>query len=518
MTTIRQPSVTLSLASADIEVQNTAQKVLMLGQFNDSTLSPAPTATAATLYENVANATFEGLFGKRSQLGHMIRAFKRIAPNVQLDVIPLATAGGGTACTKTITFAGTATADGQFVVIVGSEKEHRYVVDVASGTAHTAVATALEALIDLDLTCPFTAGVAAGVVTLTAEAKGLVAQKYTIRATGEAPGVTVTVANAISGATDPTFTSALDPAGETRYQAVIWPWATWTVPQAVLDARFNSTNRVQDGVLFVSQVGGHGSLRAYAAAQNSQSVAFLGSKLEDSASIQGGAVPELPEVQLTMLAAVRALRLTENASISQYLTTSASSDQFGGTALASLPLFNTNLPDLGLMRPGDGFTDAEIETLHTDGAFVMGINSSGTNGLVGEVVTTYKTDPAANPDPTWKYLPYVDTSSNVREYMHNNLKKRFAQSRLTEGAVSRGRDMVNELVFRAYVEKLYSDLAGPGFVLVQDGEAALKFFKKNMTVVLDLSLGRITTTMLVPIVTQMREIVATLKISFSTEG
>ena len=170
------------------------------------------------------------------------------------------------------------------------------------------------------------------------------------------------------------------------------------------------------------------------------------------------------------------------------------------------------------MRPGDGFTDAEIETLHTDGAFVMGINSSGTNGLVGEVVTTYKTDPAANPDPTWKYLPYVDTSSNVREYMHNNLKKRFAQSRLTEGAVSRGRDMVNELVFRAYVEKLYSDLAGPGFVLVQDGEAALKFFKKNMTVVLDLSLGRITTTMLVPIVTQMREIVATLKISFSTEG
>ena len=42
----------------------------------------------------------------------------------------------------------------------------------------------------------------------------------------------------------------------------------------------------------------------------------------------------------------------------------------------------------------------------------------------------------------------------------NNLKSRFAQSRLTEGAVVRGRDMANANTIRAYMEKLYLDLAG----------------------------------------------------------
>lgn len=518
MTVIRQPLVSLTLASADIEVENTPQKVLMLGQMNDSTLSPVPSATVATLYPNVANATFEGLFGKRSMLGHMIRAFKRIAPNVQLDVIPLADHDTPTAAQKTVVFTGPATAAGTYEIIVGSEKEHRYLVDVNDGDSATVIGARLETLIAADVTCPFIGVAVTGTVTLTAEDAGKVAEKYTLRAVGEAAGTTVTVDNTVAGAVDPVFTAALDPAGEQRYQAVIWPWDDWSVPLAVLDARFNVSNRIQDGVLFVSEVLSHADLRTAGQAENSQSLVFLGKLLEDSGSIQGGSVPELPEVQNTMLAAVRALRLTSGASIARYLTTSASLDQFGGTALASLPLFNTNLPDLGLPRPGDGFTDTEIEQLHDDGIYVMGANSSGTNGLVGEVVTTYKTDPAANPDPTWKYLPYVDTSSNVREYMHNNLKKRFAQSRLTEGAVSRGRDMVNEVVFRAYVEKLYTDLAGPDFVLVQDGEAARLFFKNNLTVVLDLVNGRITTTMLVPIVTQMREIIATLKISFSTEG
>jgi hypothetical protein len=112
----------------------------------------------------------------------------------------------------------------------------------------------------------------------------------------------------------------------------------------------------------------------------------------------------------------------------------------------------------------------------------------------------------------------VDTSSQAREYFHNNLLARFAQSRLTEGAVSRGRDMANEVVIKAYCEKLYQDLAGPDYVLVQDGEAAITYFKTNLTVTLDLALGKATITMLVPIVTQLRIIVATFKISFSTQS
>ena len=148
----------------------------------------------------------------------------------------------------------------------------------------------------------------------------------------------------------------------------------------------------------------------------------------------------------------------------------------------------------------------------------MGVNATGTSALVGEVKTTFKTDSASAPDPTFGFLNYVDTASNVREYIFNNLKARFAQSRLTAGSVSRGRSMANGVIIRAYCEQLYQDLAGPNFVLVQDGEAAFKFFKDNLAIVLDLENGKVTITMFVPIVTQLRTIIVTIKVAFSTEG
>jgi hypothetical protein len=240
-------------------------------------------------------------------------------------------------------------------------------------------------------------------------------------------------------------------------------------------------------------------------------------KLESETNFDGPAVPEMGLSKSAQLAGIAALRMTDGASIARFVTTTSSLDQFGGTALASLPYFNTPLPNMPLLKVGRGFTDVEIESLHDSGGYVMGLNVAGNAGIVGEVVTTFKTDAGGNPDPTWKYLNYVHTGTNVREYFFNNLKKRFVQSRLTQGAVSRGRDMVNEQVFRAFTEKLYLDLAGANFVLVQDGAAAITFFKDNLTVVLDLSLGKITSTMLVPIVTQARIIIATIKISFSTE-
>jgi phage tail sheath gpL-like len=219
-----------------------------------------------------------------------------------------------------------------------------------------------------------------------------------------------------------------------------------------------------------------------------------------------------------MFAAVRSLRLTQDASISRYLTSSASLDQFGGPALASLPYFNTPIPQMPNITAPRGWTTAEIELLLAGGISVIGANATGSAALVGEVVTTYKTDSAANEDITWKFLNYVDTSSNVREYMFNNYKSRFAQSRLTSGSVSRGRDMANDVVIRAYTEQLYKDLSGPNFILVQAGEDAIVYFKDNLTLTLDLANGKVTITMFVPIVTQLRQIIATIKIAFDTES
>lgn len=514
-TKILQPSVTIALANADLEVSNLEQRVLLVGQ-----KTAAGSATAGALVENLAStgAPENALFGEDSQLAAMVRAFKKVNPLVRLDAIPLDDAGGGVPRVVNFTVSGgPATGAGTIVVVAGSERNHRFEVAIASGDTDTDVADAIVAAVNADPKVPFTASNVAGAVTLTAVNDGTVANDLGVEVIPPT-GIGTTVASVVEttpGATDPTLTGVLDVATE-RYQGVVWPYAATAELASYLGPRFNPTNSILDGVGFLTLQDTHSNLLSTLGALNDQTLVIFADKQESETLYLGPAQNEASYVKSSIFAAVRALRLTEDASISSVVTSSASLDQFGGPALASLPYFNTPLADLPLIAAGRGWTDLEIEQLLDAGGSVLGVNSGGTGALAGEVVTTYKTDPASNADVTFKFLNYVDTASGAREYFHNNLKARFAQSRLTEGAVSRGRDVANETVIRAYLERLYQDLAGPDFVLVQDGEDAIQFFKDNLTVVLDLSLGKVTVTALVPIVTQLRTIIATMKIAFST--
>lgn len=516
-TQILQPDVTIALANADRAVSNTDQKVLIVGQ-----QLPAGSATSGVLYANLAStgAPENALFGEASQIAAMIRAFKAINPLVQVDAIPLDDAAG-TAGTKTITIVGTASEAGTLVVIAGSETLHRYEVAVANLDTETQIAAAIMAAVNADTKCPFTAGVVAGVVTLTCDNLGTIGNDLGVETSGTIAGITgMAVAIGVTGATDPTLTSVLDVATD-RYQGIVWPFVVGSALDTLLlwlDARFNPTNAIEDGVAFSTIVQSYANVLAAGAAENSPSLVIFGDKLESETNYEGPAQNEPTYSKSAMFAAVRSLRLTPNASISRYLTSSASLDQFGGPALASLPYFNTPIPQMPNITAPRGWTTSEVELLLAAGVSVIGANATGTAALVGEVVTTYKTDSAANADITWKFLNYVDTSSNVREYMFNNYKSRFAQSRLTAGSVSRGRDMANDVVIRAYTEQLYKDLSGPNYILVQAGEDAIVYFKDNLTLTLDLANGKVTITMFVPIVTQLRQIIATIQIAFDTES
>jgi hypothetical protein len=193
-------------------------------------------------------------------------------------------------------------------------------------------------------------------------------------------------------------------------------------------------------------------------------------------------------------------------------------DNFGGPAIASLPYFNTTLWNLPLINPGEEWTDSEVSQLIAAGGTVLGNNPSNTNIIMGTTVTTYYSDSAGNLDPTFTFLEYEDTISQIREYFYNNLRARFAQCRLTEGDVVPNRNMANAQVISSFLDGLYNDLSGQNYVLTQAGETARTFFKNNRTVTLDLATGTATVTMQVPIVTQLREITATMQIAFSTNG
>lgn len=514
---IAQPKVTVNIIPATEAVANTDQQVLFIGQKTAS-----GTATAGALNTNILNDNSEDtLFGATSMLAGMIRNAKKMNQITMMDAIALDDNGAGAAAAGVINFTGsTATEAGTLTVIIGSERNHSLTVGIADTEDATAIGDTLVAAIVADTDIPVTAINTTGSVAITAVNDGTLGNDIGLVVNGTVAGVTVALTAMASGATDPVLTSVFDVIGDKRYQTIIWPYAAATTELlSLLDARFNVDNKVQDGIGITCM---HDSLSNHLSllgALNSESLTYITDKTEDDADYKGSAQMELSPVKSSEFGAIRALRLTDGASISRFvITTNGPRDSFGGTALASKPYFNTETPELPLIDVDHGWNETEIEQLHDAGGTVFGQNNKGNATIVGEVVTTYKNDSAGNPDISFKYMNYVDTASNSREYFFNNLKARFAQSRLTEGDVLRGRDMANDLTIINFCEKLYQDLAGPDFVLLQAGETAQQFFKDNITVTLDLSLGRATVNMIVPLVTQLREILATMKIAFSTEG
>lgn len=515
---INQPRVAVNIVPATTDVSNVPQRILFIGQ-----KVAAGTAVAGALNENILNDNSEDtLFGATSMLAGMIRAAKKLNQVTQMDAIALSDNGSGVAATGTIALTGTsATEAGTLVVRIGSQVNHQYSIAVTLGETPTLIGDAIAAAVNADTDSPVTAVNVTGTVTFTAVNKGTLGNFIGIEVDGSVGGITSTVTGMASGATDPTLTTVFDVVGTKRYQTIVWPYSADTsVLRTFLDARFNDSNRVLDGV---GITGSQDSLANHLSALNllnSQSLVFIADKAESETNFKGPAVFEMPQVKSSEFAAIRALRLTDGASVSQFvITTNGPLDSFGGPALASKPYFNTNFPYLPLVKTGRGWNDTEIEQLSGitgAGGTVIGINSAGNTAIAGEVVTTYKTDSAGNADVSFKYLNYVDTASGAREYFYNNLRARFAQSRLTAGDVLPGRDMANDIVIEAYCTKLYQDLSGPTYVLLQAGETALKYFKDNLTITLDLATGRATIQMIVPLVTQLREILATMKISFDT--
>ena len=514
-TTIRQPKATVNIVNASTTVGNTEQRILIVGQ-----KTSAGSATAGALVEGIANGGAEdALFGRDGMLATLVRANKVRNQQVQIDAIPLDDSGSGVDATGTIAVTGTATEAGTLTIITGSERNHKFSVAVASGDAATAVGAAIATAVNADLDVPVTAVNATGTVTMTAINAGTYGNSIPIEVRGTVAGISTTVTGMASGATDPTLTSVFDVIGDKRYQAIVWPYPNDTAElRTLLDARFNADGKVLDGVGFTALADTVSNLKTLGAALNSESLVIIGDQLESETNYKGPSIVEIPMVIASQWAGFRGLRLdTDGFSIADLvITANGPLDSFGGPALASKPYFNTPFAELVPMQTGRGFDDSEIEDLKDDGISVIGNNIANNTVISGEIVTTYKTDTGGNPDVTFTFLNFVDTASQAREFFFNNLRSRFAQSRLTEGDVIKGRDMANALVIRSFLKRLYQDLSGPDFVLLESGEAALNFFNDNLVITLDKALGKVTIQMTVPLVTQIREIVATMKIAFST--
>lgn len=531
--TISQPNVTLQIVSADIPVSNAPQRILVVGQTTPAGTATNSTSGANIVIPNIGNDGSENtLFGHGSILALMIRKIKQVAPQVQVDAIPIAD-NGVVKAIYTVTLSGTPSTAGTIELIIGGRPDNVYTASFASGTAPTDVIAAIHAKAIADVNCPFVVTKSGAVLTATARNAGTASNAYVVAAklsntSGTDLVMNCVVARSTTGSGDPAIVAAdFTAIADTRYQAVVG-LAGWTAIRTLMEARFNTSNSVLDGVFFTGVSTSSGTAISSLGGLNYKTSVYFVDENANIANIDGmtqhaymgPANQNAPHIVASWFAAVRSLRLTPNSVISNYVTTRSSGDQFGGPSTATLPYHNTNAPQLSttLDVPGVGFTDIEIEAIKAVGGSIIGTNRTGTNAIVGEVSTTFKTDPAGNPDPSFTFLNYVDTISSSREYFFNNYKKRFAQSRLTQGAMQQGRDMINQIGFEAYTDRLYSEQTRSELLLLQGGQVAIDYFKNNRIVVLDMLTGTITINMKVPIITQVRNIIGTVEISFSTEG
>ena len=510
MTTLSNPKQIFSISPASEVVQNGQQRVLFVGQMK------LGTAISGQLNTNIQNDnSWDTLFGAKSMLAGAIRRAREVNGVTRFDAIGLVDDIGPDP-QATITITGTATEKGTLTVIVGSKSDYSFTISVEDGDTETVVGDAIVAAITANTNVPMLAANVAGVVTLTYIHNGTEGNATTLAISGLVAGITSVFTAFTGGTVNPNVSTLFDVVEGIRYQTVVAPFA-WGISYLTdfLDPRFNFDNKILDGVAIITTVDTFANLEAVGNSQDNRNLVIFGDLLTNNARQKGASIIELPFVESAEIGALRALRLTQDANIADIITANGQLDTIGGPAIASLPYFNTPLARISVADINTGFSEQEVSELLTAGISVIGNNIVNSVVLLGQVVTTYKTDSAGNPDVTFKFLNYVDTGSNVREFMFNNGKRDFSQTRLTAGDTIALRAMVNTTSLKSDYIKYYEELRGPNFVLVAAGEAALQFFKNNFNISTDLPNGKVFIEMQVIIIVQLRELIINMKIAFN---
>lgn len=519
MTAIRNPRVTLNLVQRDQIVSLEEQRVLIIGQ-----LLAAGSASAGLNVDLPRSAAeINALFGARSHLAMMCRAFRKVNPWTKVDVIAV-TEASGTAATAVLLTEGTATEAKTIYVDVVSSRNHSYKIDVEVGDDEAAISAKLLALTALDTSAPFTVAKSTDANTddthtFSAAGKGTYANGWLIRIRdaynrpASVAGLTFTLTGWTGGATDPTLTSILDPVENIRYQTVLWPstWAT-SVPKSWINARFNKDNAIEDGVVFQWVHDTFSNVKTAAGNMNSPSWVMMTNETMDTAHWKGAHLPEAPDVLAAIMCAIRARRFEEGISISDLVVINEGRDQFGGRHIAALPYFNTPFVDVEQPYIGSGYTYAEQLELEEAGVSVIGTNVRNNSVIASVMVTTYVNDSASNPDDTWHYLNWRDTHSVIREFFVNNIREDFAQHRLTTGSAVPNMAIADEASIRAALYGYYNILSEDGITVY--GREQRAYFEDNLTVTLKPSLRRVELYADVPMVSQFGNAIGSIKFHF----
>lgn len=533
------PNVTLDIIAAGQKVGEAPQRVLFVGQMIKNHVTPESAAGTFTpladgsLVTNIPNdddAT-RLLFGNRSMIATMLIAAREVNPITRFDAIVLADNPASAISTASIEFLdGPSTADGRVSFAIGSKLNHTITVEISKGETAFDITSFVVDAINTDTTLPAVATQDTVFVNLGAANSWKGASKIGIEIFELPPGININIVGFDAVGTDPLINlDTFKLIENERYQTIVWPE---TYLQGALDAdsyklliedlevKFNAPKKVLDGVAIIAMSEASSPLINLLTLLDTPVLSiFANAPIVVVPGVISSAIFELNYVQSSFFGAIRALRLTKDADIARFVSaTNGALDNFGGAHLASLPYFNTPFSLLPVVPQGHQFSPVELQNIINAQGSLLVNNDANTEIVALQVFTLSKTANTQNPNNSFEFLNFVDTISNVREYFFNNLKARYAQTRLTDGNLVRGVNIANANSIRAFMGGLYKDLAGPEFVLVQAGEAAATFFKDHLVVTIDLAERKATIDCQVPIVTQLANIIGVVQISFSTNN
>lgn len=424
-----------------------AYRALIIGQ-----KTAAGTAGANTFVRVSSASQAQTAAGRGSQLHRMAIAWFKSNKTTEVWLGVLADNGAGVLATKTITFTGPATAAGTISLYVGGELVQ---VAVASGDSVTTVAAAVAAAVTANLDLAVSATSAVGVVTTTARNKGTVGQDLDIRVNyqpeGEATpaGLTVVIAAATSGITNPSLTALIAAMGDTWYQVIAHPYTdatSLTAIEAELHDRFGPM-RMIDGVAITATLGSQSVMGTLGDTRNSQHSFILS---------EPGENPITPP--------------------SEYAAEAAAVVAFYGSIDPARPFQTLALVHTKSPAEADLFTLQERNLLLYDGVSTSKV-VAGTVQLE-RIVSTYQLNSAGGPDESFLDLNTLLTLMYLRYSFRAHMQQAFPRHKLADDGtpVASGQAIVTPMIFKAECVAWFMNMLALGLV------EGLEQFKRDLVV------------------------------------
>lgn len=213
--TIRKPGtyININTLGAKTGLPVSPDKILLIGH-----KTSGGSATADTPIQVFSEGQAREYFGNGSPLALMVKAALEQNPAIsELWCVPQDEDGSAVAASGTIAFAVSGLTAGTIYLYVG-----RHLVRVGVSASDTAndIAAAVNTAINANLALPFSSTVSTNTVTLTARCKGTAGNSWVWALDYTGAGLTPTITQPTSGATDADVQDALDAVINTQYDII----------------------------------------------------------------------------------------------------------------------------------------------------------------------------------------------------------------------------------------------------------------------------------------------------------